>query len=130
MWSVISRRSQNKQLRSRYPYAFKSIVESYGLELVQGKGLSLVDTYLLSGYDERIFLCMEEMHKYQEDHQHPISPLLYKKKYYNKEEYDKEWNMILYYIRKVEGEDVIYTEDQVGMLCEKNADRKLGSYFS
>ena len=119
MWSVISRRSQNKQLRSRYPYAFKSIVESYGLELVQGKGLSLVDTYLLSGYDERIFLCMEEMHKYQEDHQHPISPLLYKKKYYNKEEYDKEWNMILYYIRKVEGEDVIYTEDQVGMLCEK-----------
>ena len=119
MWSIIRRRTQNKKIRSRYPYAFKSVVESYGLELVQGKGLSLVDTYLLSGYDERIFLCMEEMHKYQEDHQHPISPLLYKKKHYSKEEYDKEWNMILYNIRKVEGEDVIYTEDQIGTLCEK-----------
>lgn len=119
MWSVISRRSQNKQLRSRYPYAFKSIVESYGLELAQGKELPLVDTYLLSGYDERIFLCMEELHKYQEDHQHPISPFLYKKKYYSKEEYDKRWNIILYFIRIVEGEDVIYTEDQIGMLCEK-----------
>ena len=91
MWSVISRRSQNKQLRSRYPYAFKSIVESYGLELAQGKELPLVDTYLLSGYDERLFLCMEEMHKYQEDHQHPISPFLYKKKYYSDKDFNRKY---------------------------------------
>ena len=117
--SVINRRKKNKIIKSRYPYAFKSVVESYGLELVQGKELPIVDTYLLSGYDERLFLCMEEMHKYQEDHQHPISPFLYKKKYYSKEEYDKRWNMILYFIRIVEGENVIYTEDQIGMLCGK-----------
>ena len=29
MWSVIRRRTQNKKIRSRYPYAFKSVVESY-----------------------------------------------------------------------------------------------------
>ena len=29
MWSVIRRRIQNKKIRSRYPYAFKSVVESY-----------------------------------------------------------------------------------------------------
>ena len=117
--SVIRRKRKNDFIKNRYPYAYETIVESYGIIMKKDKSIPLVDIYQLSGYDEKVFLCIEEMHKYQLDNQYPIAPRLYRKNYYSQDALDNVWGLIMSYISKIEGQDVDYTKDQIGMLCDK-----------
>lgn len=117
--SILLKRIKNKYYRIKYPYAFTYLTNSLGLSLTANKQLSLVDTFQLSNCDEKLLLCIEEAHKYQQNDNYPINPLLYRKKHYDKESLDRYWNLIMSYIQEIEGKDVVYSKEQVGKLCDK-----------
>lgn len=117
--SVLLKRIKNKYYGIKYPYAFLYLTNSLGIKLNANKQLPLFDTYQLSNCDDKLLLCIEETHKYQQNNLYPITPLLYRKKHYDKESLDRCWNHIMFYIQEVEGKDVVYSNDQIGKLCDK-----------